>query len=59
MSSIILLDQKFKPNNVDILVFESFVLLAPSAVWEIDDMVQILCTGMIKIYKNQKWKTTK
>ena len=54
MSSNILLDQKFNANDVDIMVFEPFVLLPPAAVWGIDDMDLILCTGMIMIYKNQK-----
>ena len=54
MSSIILLVQNFNANDVDIMVFEPFVLLLPAAVWGIDDMVLILCTGMIIIYKTQK-----
>ena len=54
MSSIILLDQTFNANDVDIMVFEPFVLLPPAAVWGLDDMVLISCTGLIITYENQK-----
>ena len=40
LTSIILLDQNFSANDVDIMVFEPSVLFPPAAVWgEIDDMV--------------------
>ena len=43
-TSIILLDQDFNANDVDIMVFEPSVLFPPVAVWGgIDDMVQISC----------------
>ena len=39
-TSIILLDQNFSANDVDIMVFEPSVLFSPAAVWGgIDDMV--------------------
>ena len=43
--SVILLDQVFNANDVDIMVFESCVLFPPAAAWGgggIEHMVQIL-----------------
>ena len=45
-TSIILLDQNFNANDVDIMVFEPSVLFLPAAVWgEIDDMVPFLISN--------------
>ena len=45
-TSIILLDQNFNANYVDIMAFESSVLFPPAAVWGVgvcvDDMVPLI-----------------
>ena len=58
-TSIILLDQNFSANDVDIMVFEPSVL-SPAAVWgEIDDMVQLffsLHTRLAEVLKREMKK---
>ena len=41
-TSIILLDQTFNANDVEIMVFEPSVLFPPRRTGEIDDMVPII-----------------
>ena len=53
-TSIILLDQSFNANDVDIMVFEPSVLFPLAAVWgEIDDMVPI----PISFRHNKNWES--